>query len=700
MSDDRESNVVHLPPRGGASGSIPEAPDIGGFFFTDPPEEPPESPAEVTMELPVIPRPMDPEAALASEGIPAVPGADDESGSDSGEYVQRRSLAERLGDWLEYRIALGRSRMESEAPYAEAEIARKVELLNAKTSREVALLEQQNKLREAQTKARADRAGARSGTGSGSGGGKPSSGLGSDKGRGKTAPGPGGSGRGPGSGSRGRDSGSKSGATNPSKNPGKGPDRSAGGRHGAGGGKESGAGPKGRQNTSGSSGGPGKGGSRKEGGGKERKHSSGPSSERPNRRQEKAAARQQRHSAVHAAGLEDRSKDRDQARARQQKEWKDRRAEKAERDAARKAKKTERGAARKAKRDAAASADGPGRTTLGGAVSEEAQRRWDKRRADAKNDKAGAEKVSLTKDKGTAGKGRKDTEEGPDGASNAETSTPPTDEPGKESKAGDKPSDGAEKKNRRFRRRTRGSDRAGRRGRTGRTGCAGRAGRRGPGRPSDSPFGPPPTPTVEWPDHSARPPKSTDKAEDDIVDADIVPDAPAAMTTGVKGLPPAPDPHSARPGTSRPTSTEGSSVSSASVSKPSGQDNLAAQHRTNTTFDEYLVDIANIAVAAAADREHAEDLAQALGKVADALRDMAADLVGDHNIDTQVTNLVSDLADAAGRMKLQAERAAQTCEVAAEAAQLAAIGVARVYGEDMRAKEEGGAAHASSAAHH
>ncbi|MEU9261783.1 hypothetical protein AB0D68_25320 [Streptomyces sp. NPDC048212] len=132
----------------------------------------------------------------------------------------------------------------------------------------------------------------------------------------------------------------------------------------------------------------------------------------------------------------------------------------------------------------------------------------------------------------------------------------------------------------------------------------------------------------------------------------------------------------------------------------SAQGGMAAQHRTDITFDQYLVEIANIALAAGADQERAEELAAALGKVADALRDMATDLVGDHNVDTKVTNLISDLADAAGRMKAQAERCAQTCEIAAEAARLAAVGVARTYGEDMRAMDDAGLTHASSAAHH
>ncbi|MFD7972738.1 ATP/GTP-binding protein, partial [Streptomyces clavifer] len=217
---------------------------------------------------------------------------------------------------------------------------------------------------------------------------------------------------------------------------------------------------------------------------------------------------------------------------------------------------------------------------------------------------------------------------------------------------------------------------------------------------ADSRFGAPPEPTAEWPDHPTRPPRTDRKAGDDIVDADIVPDGPAAMTTGVKSLPPAPEKHTDRPGSSRPTSTEGSSVSSASVSMPSGQGNLAAQHRTDITFDEYLMAMANIAVKAASDEERAEALMEALGKVADALREMAADLVGDHNIATEVTDLITDLADAAARMKAQAQRCAEQCGIAKEAARLAAVQVARVYGQDMAAREDAGLQHASAAAHH
>ncbi|MDQ0847587.1 hypothetical protein [Streptomyces sp. V1I6] len=137
------------------------------------------------------------------------------------------------------------------------------------------------------------------------------------------------------------------------------------------------------------------------------------------------------------------------------------------------------------------------------------------------------------------------------------------------------------------------------------------------------------------------------------------------------------------------------------VNRPaSGRTGMAAQHRTDITFGEYLMEIANIAIAAGLDKDRAQDLAVALGKVADALRDMAADLVGDHNIATEVVDQITDLADAAARMKQLAERCATECEIASEAARLAALSVGRTYGEDIQAMDDAGLAHASAAAHH
>ncbi|WP_327425678.1 ATP/GTP-binding protein (plasmid) [Streptomyces sp. NBC_01527] len=204
--------------------------------------------------------------------------------------------------------------------------------------------------------------------------------------------------------------------------------------------------------------------------------------------------------------------------------------------------------------------------------------------------------------------------------------------------------------------------------------------------------------TPKWPGHD-RPPRRADQGEDDIVDADIVPGEPMAVTTGGKGLPPAPEERIERPGTTRPTAQEDPVASQ--VSKPaSGQAGMAAKHRTDITFGEYLTEIVNIAIAAGVDEDRAQELAAALGKVADALRDMAADLVGDHNIATEVVNQITDLADAASRMKQLAERCATECEIASQAARLAATAVGRTYREDIQAMDDAGLANASSAAHH
>ncbi|MYX22037.1 hypothetical protein GTY77_18520, partial [Streptomyces sp. SID8380] len=245
------------------------------------------------------------------------------------------------------------------------------------------------------------------------------------------------------------------------------------------------------------------------------------------------------------------------------------------------------------------------------------------------------------------------------------------------------------------------------------------------------PFAPePPEVEVEFP---GRPERDPTRGEEVIPDADLVPDDPLAVTRGVKGLPPAPEKRFARPGTSKPapspaptdtdvdtgvdTDTESplpgaeeEHMSSGSTGTPAalsgtgavsrGQSGLAAQHRTDITFDEYLMDMADIAIKSASYEEKVELLAETLKVLADALRDMATDLMDDHNIDAKVTTLVADLSGAAVRMKVLARRCAEQCGIAKEAAKLAAEMVARVYGEDMAAKRDAGLAHTSAAAHH
>lgn len=761
MSDDTDSNVISLPTRGSDSGGMPDAPDGGELFYSEPPDSgsggvvPPESPAETTMELPPVRGPISPETALRETGIPAASDSGDGE-YEEGEYVQPRSLADRLGDWLELRIEMARERHASEAPFREAEIARKAALLEARTAQETAMMEQNAKLHTAQMKAKADKAAAR---GKADAARSSSSGMGADKG-GRSKAGGGGGSRGGGgnSGGSGRGgtgggrvsgtngsggTGRGSGSGNSPKSTGKGSERSAGGRGGGSKGNESSGGPKGRQNGSGGSGagksgtgkgssggsgknssgnpGSGKGGSKGDGGRTQNSPAPSPRAERARGRQERAAARQaarqQRRSANQAANLADRRKDRDQDRANRQAEREQRRAAKAERKAA-----------RKAKREAAKAAED--RTTLGAAVMEGVQDRWDKRRASAREDgKDGVGKEtkpsSDAKDAGD-GSGGQDAKgadattqrmpkNGPGPAADSSKTGPEPKEPGDGEKDREEPSGGSGET---------GGAKAGH-GEKDPSGAAGSDKTRsfdeqakkakewfakfgygtdhdpGPEDPSrlrpedlghtmDRP---------DRPDEQSGPPKA---AEEDIVDAVIV-DDPAdpggAYISRPPGLPPAPEPHTQRPGTTRLTAQENPVASE--VSRPtSGQAGMAAQHRTDITFGEYLMEIVNIAIAAALDKDRAQDLAVALGKVADALRDMAVDLVTDHNIATEVVDQITDLADAATRMKQLAERCATECEIASEAARLAATSVGRVYGQDIQAMDDAGLAHASAAAHH
>ncbi|MFD4363155.1 ATP/GTP-binding protein [Streptomyces anulatus] len=376
-------------------------------------------------------------------------------------------------------------------------------------------------------------------------------------------------------------------------------------------------------------------------------------------------------------------------------------------------------------------------------MAQEAQRRWEKRRA-AEKDKAEKDSTSGKDSEATARKNSKDasgpaadgpkddpaagqgTDQGQTGGDRAADGQTGKQDPGKGTDSSGKPRSDSSKGEGGWgwwkKKPEPGADPDGDEPRSAPGGHA----RPGDGDPYEGLFGQDdPQYTADRPDrpdtgpesgrpHDAAGPRS---AEDDVVDAVIVDDPGdpfgadrirrPGLTTGTPGLPPAPETYTQRPGTSRPaststsTSTEGDSVSSAPVSKPSGRgQGLAAQHRTDITFGEYLTEMANIAVKAASDQERAEMLTEALGKVADALREMAADLVGDHNISTTVTNLISDLADAAGRMKAQALRCAEQCGLAKEAAVLASVQVVRVYGKDMAAKEDAGLQHTSAAAHH
>ncbi|MFE2194798.1 hypothetical protein ACFXAQ_28785 [Streptomyces olivaceus] len=167
MSDDHDDSgggtLVHGPWSGESTYTLPPVPD---FIDTIPPPEdipaaPPETPEETTMELPAIPAAPDPSAALRSDGITAPESSEEEIEDEEWGYEQPRSLADRLGDWLEFRLEKARAAHESEAPFREAEIARKAALLKGRTAQEVAMMEQNGKLHAAAMKAKGNKAAAR-----------------------------------------------------------------------------------------------------------------------------------------------------------------------------------------------------------------------------------------------------------------------------------------------------------------------------------------------------------------------------------------------------------------------------------------------------------------------------------------------------------------------------------------------------------
>ncbi|MFF6794305.1 ATP/GTP-binding protein [Streptomyces filamentosus] len=806
MSDDRDDNVLHLPARGADSGSVPEAPDIGDLFYTEPPSSPAagiphESPAGAAVELPPVRTPISPEQVLLEAGMTAPPetaGAE----NDDAEYGEEEvpypfSLADRIGEWLEHWLGVARDRHTEEAPLREAEIARKTELLNSRTAQETALMEQNGKFHAALIQAKSDRAAAQgkadaarsraSAAGMSADKGGPKAGGGGAGGGGRAgganrAPAPTGSGSG-------RTSGRDTGPNSP-KGPGKSPERPSGGRNAPAKGNESSGGRKGRQNATGQGGGgsgknsspagsaggsgknsPGSGGSGSPGknssgsgsgkedrkGRRDRTESPGsPAAERSRGRQERAAARlaarEQRRDTGQRAALADRTKDRDQDRANRQTAWEERRAKRQQRAAAREERKTGKETGTPA---------APGRTTFGQAVAAEAQRRWDERRAkdtgkapkdDAAppKDDAPASKEEPGKKPGTAPEpetGPKNGDAAPESGSAPKSDGAPKPEPDPKDGGApkDKPGAGSEKPETkeakpdgkstpgeeeileepwesvretgwrprfdRFSSRTWGRMRG--EGRTkpkepaGERRSSSGQGSRWRGASKEEPPGPPPGAvrpedfgfTVDSPGRPSRPPKRAPAPEEDIEDAVIVPDT-APPPPSPPGLPRAPEPHTARPGTTRPPTPQEDPMASQISRTVPGQAGLAAQHRTDITLGQYLIDITFIAVQAHTDKEGAENLAMELGLVAKELHDMAADLNHDHNIDTEFVNQVSDLADAAEEMKRLAQRCAAECENAAEAALMAADAVGRTYSRDIDAMRAGGLAHASAAAHH
>ncbi|MFG2844204.1 hypothetical protein ACGF12_13680 [Kitasatospora sp. NPDC048296] len=733
MSDDDPSGRVITFPGGGDKPYV--APRIPRY--ADSTEEPEE--LETAPEIPTVPDFPDPASFLRSEGIPARTAAaepeyveSEEEGEyeDSGEYYERRSLAEVVSDWLQFHVDRVRENRDEHAPFREAQVADKVSRLNAQTEREMSLLAQHNELQKAHVDARTALVSARgkgAAIGSGSDSGK---GLGKGSQRGPGGPtnrGPGGSGGGGGPTSRGPGGpgggsgptsrppgGAGGGSTNRSTGGGrdqsrpnggsqrngdrdrnsdgtrKGPGGSSGGSNGPGRSQASSGGGNGRQS--------GPGGGRGGGGGSAGDRSgAGPAT---SSRAERTRAREQRRSTRQDAGLADRTADRAQDRQNRQRVVDDKRDQ-------RNARRDQKAAERKARQDA--EKDGGTPRTLVGLVAQELKRR--RERADGtdggdktpvkpdgpevkpddpavKADDAGVKpddpslkaddpslKVDLTKDT----KDKETPEEaaatgtGPEAAPETE----PTAEPEPALQGAAKPEEA-----------TAPGDTTGNEWISFLKNLHDKADQPPPGQQAPEPEPEPePMPAYEW-----RPgQQGAAEDEDDIPDAEIVEDDDEPIKAPTAPAPepePVPDPA----GEARPAArTRARSV---------GRQRMARQHRTDTNFGEYMTAMVNIAVNSSTDYLMVQEAVDHLKFLAIALREMSADLVGSHNIDRKVTNLMADLADLATTTALEAKRLAEYSEKAAAVATLAAESVAKVYSEDLEAMDEGGLDEASAAVHH
>ncbi|MFI0032335.1 hypothetical protein ACH4M8_23950 [Streptomyces albidoflavus] len=633
------------------------------------------------------------------------------------EYVEPRSFADRIGDWMENRIAAAKEKREAEAPYREAMIARKIELLKAKTDRETSLAEKRNELRKAELGAQAARASARgkSGaagtkTGSGSGSG---SGFGSGGGGGSKA----------GRGGGGRTGSGGSGGKTPPKPPGP---RSTSPKNGA---------AADRSSSRSNSGGNGRSGKQQRA-----DRQAGRDQHQADRRSGKDKFRADRQAGKDKLRA-DRQAGRDQHRA-------DRRTGKDQRKAERRAAKDQRKADQKAGKSAddlgqknSASDDdkpkdtdksrGKGRFRIPGGVSPWKNRRGAGGKGGEKADlpkgvKHGTAeahdvhgcrcdrcvKAALTDTKQPDGKADSDgwknaPKKGPSKPSDGPEGAPRGEEPTNGGAGPEEPPEGVNSaddaafwqalidalKNGKFR-----SKRAKQTPGTG------------PDGQDESRFGQAEPPEAEFVGRTGRP-DPEQESEEDIVDAVIVDDPAPPSTDGQpRGLTVGqPAAHPPRPGTSRPPDPpeeppvapeQSPAPLTATSSVARGRTGMAAKHRTDITLDEYLVSMGNIAVNAERDHQDMAKSAPLVALVSGVLAHMAQDLEDDHNIDPELADLVNEMARDAGRMVKAFRQAEKASADAAQAAAQAAQEVARVYRQDQAAMDEGGVAQASAAVHH
>lgn len=655
--DSEEGRVLPFPGSGDPSYVPPPIPSIADTLPPLPPlEDLPESAEETAPEIPPpipVPHPMSPREALhASEGITEEGAAEsaDEEVAETGEYGPRPGLMERLGDWIDYRIRLGDARHEAEAPLREAEIAGKVARLQARTAQQTALMEHNGKLRQARLKAQGDRAAAKGkadadriaagakAAGAGKGPAK-ATGMGADKGHHKPKPG----------------------------DPGKAPADRRKAQEMAAAAK---ANDKARRDAE-----------------KAREDRRRAADQRKADKQADKAARQRDGGRLGqwAKAREDRRAAKDAAKAADHKA-----ARKSDDKAADHRRKEEAAQAAHLRREAEKDADYRRKQDAADADLKREKKRLNLHKEDLDETKGDGEKDAPDSDpkKGPDGESAGDPEKGPDGASDAADGESKGNDPEVGSDGAEDPADGPES--------TEDAKRGEESAEEAKTADerAEDKSDAGPDVDPDSGASPGPIPAEEvgiTVERADRPGSS--QARDDA--------EPAAVAAGPRGLPPAPEPHTQRPGTTRAEKAE---KTEEQVSRPSGrgggQPRMAAQHQASITVFEYVDNMSASDLQARQDRDVAERLDDALRKIARELRVWAADLAQDDNIEVEVTDKVVSLADGSADMAVVMARFAQGCKAAAEYAFTAHRWVDEVYGEDVDAMRAGGLTQASAASHH
>lgn len=695
MTDDetqKPGRLLHFPPNDDVRNRPPLLPDTSALFPTPDNDDADtgDNDSSPTIVLPVIPGPVDPISVLNSSGIdtgnspdaadagitPAGDAADEVGDGEYGDYTPPRSLSDRIGDWIEFRIGRARDRHTVEQPAREAEIARKVELLKARTAHEAGVIQQNGKLQQAQLKARGDLAAAN---------GKSRADSSKNPGRGNTGSGKPGGGK-PNSGTTNPSNGNRPGNKTPDKRPTNGPggakndqrrskppEKPAGldkkippkTPNGAGGGVKPNKDRPKTPDNGGRKNGPGAGGSGK-----------GPGSDRKKLDPSNGGGGPKKPGSGNGPGSGPKKID-----------LKKNRGDKPAPDSRGTSPRHNQKVLDKAKRDSNGQTPRKINLTKDKKTNPEPPSRGGK--GTGKKGPGGAPDGPSRAPGTPRSEGASKGSSGPSGASNGSARKGPTVGGGRSqsSAGGDtprRPWEGRQKPPKQTRGTSR--DHAGQSGsqensspwwrRTGNTQTG----------QTEPPAGPVTAEsvgiTVERPDQPT-----------DTRHGRTQHHQPAGLTTGPLGLPAAPEPHTPRPGTSR-TSTQ--------PNQPTGEPVSSTTRREEgeITFGEYLTSMANIAVETRQDTAGLIGLVAYLKRAVDEFQTMADVLANEHNIDRGLTNQIADLADQTEAIKKRFGPDAQRCQDAFDSVVAAATAVAQAYRPDMDAKEEAGLAQASGADHH